>query len=133
MANLNKVFLIGRLTADPELKKTPNEKSVCSFSIAINRRSAKGEKPIADFIDCVAWNGQAEFVSKYFEKGSPIFVGGEIHVRPWKDKDGNNRRAIEVIGNDIQFVDSKAKKDEEHEQNYDEFVEVSEDEEELPF
>ncbi len=108
MANLNKVMLIGRLAADPELRRTQSDLAVTSFSVAVNRRYNKDQAQQAvDFIDVVAWRNQAEFVTKYFKKGSAIFVSGSLQVRPWKDKDGNNRRAVEVVADDIQFVDSK--------------------------
>lgn len=108
MANLNKVMLIGRLAADPELRRTQSELAVTSFSVAVNRPYRKDQAQQAvDFIDVVAWRNQAEFVTKYFKKGSAIFVSGSLQVRPWKDKDGNNRRSVEVVADDIQFVDSK--------------------------
>lgn len=108
MANLNKVMLIGRLAADPELRRTQSDLAVTSFSVAVNRPYRKDQAQQAvDFIDVVAWRNQAEFVTKYFKKGSAIFVSGSLQVRPWKDKDGNNRRSVEVIADDIQFVDSK--------------------------
>ncbi len=108
MANLNKVMLIGRLAADPELRRTQNDLAVTSFSVAVNRRYNKDQAQQAvDFIDVVAWRNQAEFVTKFFKKGSAIFVSGSLQVRPWKDKDGNNRRSVEVVADDIQFVDSK--------------------------
>lgn len=102
--NLNKVILGGRLTADPELKQTPSGVSVISFAIAINRKS---NKDVTDFINCVAWRGTAEFISKYFHKGSSIVLDGEIQVRTWKDQQGNNRYATEIIASDAYFVDSK--------------------------
>lgn len=108
MANLNKVMLIGRLAADPELRRTQSDLAVTSFSVAVNRPYRKDQTQQAvDFIDVVAWRNQAEFVTKYFKKGSAIFVSGSLQVRPWKDKDGNNRRSVEVVADDIQFVDSK--------------------------
>ena len=108
MANLNKVMLIGRLAADPELRRTQNDLAVTSFSVAVNRPYRKDQAQQAvDFIDVVAWRNQAEFVTKYFKKGSAIFVSGSLQVRPWKDKDGNNRRSVEVVADDIQFVESK--------------------------
>lgn len=103
--NFNKAFLGGRLTADPEIKQTPNGKMVCQFSIAVNR---KGKDQPTDFINCVAWEKSAELLSKYFRKGSSICVVGEIQVRQWKDKDGGNRYATEVRVSEINFVDSKS-------------------------
>ena len=103
----NLVVLTGRLTADPELKTTPNGVSVCSFSIAVDRRHKQGEERQADFINIVAWRQTAEFVSKYFSKGSMIGIEGSIQTRRFTDKDGNNRTAFEVVANNVQFVESK--------------------------
>jgi single-strand DNA-binding protein len=107
--NFNKVILGGRLTADPELKKTQNgDISVCSFTVAVNRRfSRAGEQPQADFINCVAWRQQAELLAKYFRKGSSVCVVGSIQTRSWTDNQGAKRYATEVIVDEIQFVDSK--------------------------
>lgn len=102
--NLNKVILGGRITADPELKQTPQGVSVVTFSIAINR---KGTKETTDFITCVAWRNTAEFISKYFQKGSSIVLDGSIQVRSYQDKDNNKRQAVEVVVSDAYFVDSK--------------------------
>ena len=102
--NLNTVILGGRVTSAPELKTTPNGVSVCSFTIAINRKVNRNE---TDFINCVAWRQTAEFVSKYFGKGSAICVIGEIQTRSWDDQQGNKRYATEVIVNEAKFVDSK--------------------------
>ena len=105
---LNKVFIMGRLTRDPELRRTQNGTPVTSFSLAVDRdfKSQGGEKE-TDFIDVVAWRSTAEFVAKYFTKGRMAVVEGRLQIRDWKDKDGNNRRSVEVIADDIQFVDSK--------------------------
>lgn len=103
----NLVVLTGRLTADPELKTTPNGISVTSFSIAVNRRYRSGEESQADFINIVAWRQHAEFISKYFKKGSLIGIEGSIQTRKYTDKNGNNRTAFEVVVNNVQFVESK--------------------------
>ena len=103
----NLVVLSGRLTADPELKTTQNGVSVTSFSIAVDRRYKQGEEKQADFINVVAWRGTAEFISKYFHKGSMIGIEGAIQTRKYQDKDGNNRTAFEVIANNVQFIESK--------------------------
>lgn len=105
--NLNKVVLAGRLTADVELKQTPNGVSVCSFSIAVNRRRQAEGQQQADFINCTAWRATAEFISKYFCKGSSICIVGSIQTRSWKDNNGNNRYATEVVADEAMFVDSK--------------------------
>lgn len=102
--NLNKVILGGRITADPELKQTPQGVSVLTFSLAINR---KGKDATTDFITCVAWKNTAEFISKYFHKGSSIVLDGSIQVRSYQDKDDNKRQAVEVVVLDAYFVDSK--------------------------
>lgn len=102
--NINKVILGGRLTADIELKATPNGVAVAQFTIATNR---KGKDAQTDFINCVAWRQTAEFISKYFAKGSSICVVGEIQTRSWDDKNGGKRYATEVIVSEALFVDSK--------------------------
>ena len=108
--NLNKVILGGRVTADPELKHTPQGISVCSFSIAVNRRSKDGQAP-ADFINCQAWRATAEFISRYFKKGSSICLVGSLQTRTWNDQNGNKRYATEVIADEAFFVDSKSESD----------------------
>lgn len=106
--NLNKVILGGRLTADPELKQTPSGVSVCQFSIAINRKYQKDkEQQTADFINCQAWRSTAEFVCKYFRKGSSICVSGSIQTRSWTDQQNNKRYTTEVVVDEAMFVDSK--------------------------
>ena len=110
--NLNKVILGGRITATPELKVTPQGTPVTAFSIAVNRRyrpsEANTQQPQADFINCVAWRQTAEFVSKYFAKGSSICVSGSIQTRNWTDQNGQKRYATEVIVDEAMFVDSKS-------------------------
>ena len=105
--NFNKAMLGGRLTSDIELKQTPTGVPTCSFSVAVNRKYQKDGERQADFINCVAWRGTAEFISKYFSKGSSIFVVGEIQTRSWTDKDGNKRYVTEVIVDEANFVDGK--------------------------
>lgn len=114
--NLNKVILGGRLTSDVELKQTQSGVSVCSFAIAVNRKYGKDGEQKADFHDCVAWRGTAEFISKYFRKGSSICIVGALETRIWTDKDGNKRKAVEVNVDEAYFVDSKA--DEQGGSNY---------------
>ena len=111
--NLNKVILGGRLTAAPELKSTQSGVMVLSFSIAVARRAApkkedgtKGEA-VSDFINCVAWRDRAEFIAKYFKKGSSICVVGSIQTRSYQDQQGNKRYATEVIVDEVMFVDAK--------------------------
>ena len=106
--NFNKVILGGRLTADPELRSTQNGIMFTSFSVAVNRRfSGANSEQQTDFINCIAWRQQAEFVSKYFRKGSSICVVGSIQTRSWTDQNGQKRYATDVAVDEIQFVDSK--------------------------
>ena len=105
--NLNKVILCGRLTADVELKQTQTGISVCSFTLAINRRVAKDQEQKADFINCVAWRQTAEFIGNYFRKGSSLCIVGNIQTRSWTDQNGQKRYATEVIVDEAMFVDSK--------------------------
>lgn len=107
MASLNKVILIGHMTADPELKLTPSGVGVCSFSIGVSRRFSKGEQQQSDFINIVAWRSQAEFVSKYFRKGQAICICGQLQTRSWTDNNGNKRYATEVIADEVSFVERK--------------------------
>lgn len=108
MLALNKVMLVGRLTADPELKTTPNGISVTNFTLAVDRGYAKqGEEKQTDFIYIVCWRTQAEFATKYFRKGTGVYVGGSLQIRTWKDKDGNNRTTAEVVADEVKFAESK--------------------------
>ena len=108
MASLNKVLLIGNITADLELKQTTAGKSVCSFSIAVNRPFVKDENAQnVDFVNVVAWEKQAEFIAAYFSKGDPIFVSGRMQVRTWTDAEQVKRYSTEVIADEVSFVRSK--------------------------
>lgn len=109
-ANFNKTILAGRLTADVELKMTPSGVSVCSFSVAVNRKVMKGAEQKADFINCIAWRNDAEFISKYFKKGSCILLVGQLQNRSWQDTNGIKRYATEVVVDEAYFVDSKSEK-----------------------
>lgn len=106
--NLNKVVLCGRLTADVELKQTQNGIAVATFTLAVNRRAVQGKPQETDFINCQAWRGTAEFISKYFNKGSAICVTGSIQTRSWNDNNGNKRYATEVVVDEAMFVDSRS-------------------------
>ncbi len=108
--NFNKVILGGRLTADPELKTTPNGVAVTSFTIAVNRRfgNKNGEEAQADFINVTAWRQQAEFITRYFRKASSICIVGSIQTRSWTDNQGNKRYATEVVADEAMFVDAKS-------------------------
>jgi single-strand DNA-binding protein len=109
--NLNKVVLAGRLTADPELKQTQTGVSVTSFSIAINRRYVSKNndqaEPQTDFINVVAWRQTAEFICRFFKKGSAICLTGSIQTRSWQDNQGQKRYATEVVADEAMFVDSR--------------------------
>ena len=106
---LNVVSIMGRLVADPELRTTQSGINVVSFRIACDRNFARqGEQRQADFIDIVAWRQQAEFVSKYFQKGSLIAIEGSLQTRQYQDKNGNNRTAVEVVANNISFAGPKS-------------------------
>ncbi len=110
---LNKIFIMGRLTRDPELRHTQSGTPVASFTLAVDRDfkdKDTGEKQ-TDFIDCVAWRNSAEFVSKYFSKGRMAVVEGRLQIRPWTDRDGNKRRSAEVVADNIYFGDSKKPED----------------------
>ena len=113
MASFNKVILIGNMTSDPELKQTTSGISVCSFSIAINRKFAKEGEQTCDFITVQTWRQTAEFVSKYFKKGKPILVCGQLQQRTWTDNQGNKRYATEVVADEVSFVGSNESSTEE--------------------
>ena len=106
--SLNHITIMGRLTKDVELRRTGSGVAVASFTIAVDRdrKNEEGEKE-TDFIDCVAWRGTGEFVSKYFTKGSMAIVSGRLQIRTWTDKEGNKRRNAEVVADSVYFGDSK--------------------------
>ena len=136
---LNKIILMGRLCADPELRRTGSGTAVTSFSLACDRdfKSQSGEKE-TDFIEVVAWKNTAEFVSKYFSKGRMAVVEGRLQIRDWTDKAGNKRTTAEVVADNVYFADSKQSQEKNFENlagRMDGFAEIQEDEEEdcLPF
>lgn len=106
---LNHITIMGRLTRDPELRRTGSGIAVASFTVAVDRdfSSKEGGEKETDFIDCVAWRNTGEFVSKYFTKGRMIVVSGRLQIRNWNDKDGNKRRSAEVVADSCYFGDSK--------------------------
>ena len=105
---LNVAIIMGRLTRDPELRRTNSGKPVASFTVAVDRDYAPdGQDKETDFIDCVAWQGTAEFVDKYFKKGSMIVVNGRLQLRNWTDKEGNKRRSAEILASNVYFGESK--------------------------
>lgn len=134
---MNKVILLGRLTKDVELRTTQNGKSVTTFSIAVNRRFAKEGQTQADFINCVAWGSQAEFITKYFNKGSMISVVGNIQNRSWDGQDGKKNYTTEIIVDEVYFAGGK--KENATQGENDAFIQegfsemAAPDESELPF
>ena len=117
---LNHIVLMGRLTRDPELRYTQSQIPVASFSLAVDRDfgGRDGGERQTDFIDIVAWRSTAEFVSKYFTKGSMAVVSGRLQIRSWTDKDGNKRRTAEVVADNVYFGDSKRSNDQQHTGSY---------------
>jgi len=105
---LNHIVLMGRLTRDPELRRTGSGVAVASFTLAVDRDyAAQGAEKETDFVDIVAWRNTAEFVSKYFAKGRMAVVTGRLQIRNWQDKEGNKRRSAEVVADNVYFGDSK--------------------------
>lgn len=130
---LNKCFLLGRMTKDPEIRRTNGGTAVTSFTLAVDRDfKTNGEKE-TDFIEVVAWRNTAEFVSKYFSKGRMAIVEGRLQIRDWTDKNGNKRRTAEVVADNVYFGDSKKESKEEPEYKQSDFAEISEEDGELPF
>ena len=147
---LNKIFIMGRLTRDPELRRTQNGTAVAGFALAVDRdyKNADGTKE-TDFIEVVAWRSSAEFVSKYFTKGRMAVVEGRLQIRDWTDKDGGKRRSAEVVADNVYFGDSKRDGDDSSgysaapayknaaPSNFNaggsDFAEIGEDDGELPF
>lgn len=132
---LNSVIIMGRLTRDPELRRTQGGTAVTSFTMAVDRdfKSQSGEKE-TDFIDVVAWRNTGEFAAKYLAKGRMAAVEGRIQVRDWQDKDGNRRKSVEVVADNVYFGDSKrdSKPQESRTVDEPEFDEI-EDDGDLPF
>lgn len=139
---LNKVFIMGRLTKNPELRRTNSGTAVTSFTLAVDRdfKNADGTKE-TDFIDVVAWRGTAEFTAKYFTKGRMAVVEGRLQMREWQDKDGNKRRNAEVIADNVYFGDSRSDNASGVHQaskapvnvDAEDFTEVEDDDSDLPF
>lgn len=132
---LNNVIIMGRLTRDPELRRTQSGTAVTSFTMAVDRdfKSQSGEKE-TDFIDVVAWRNTGEFAAKYLAKGRMAAVEGRIQVRDWQDKDGNRRKSVEVVADNVYFADSKRDSKPQESRAVDElkFDEI-EDDGDLPF
>lgn len=133
---LNQITLMGRMTRDPELRYTQNNTPVASFTLAVDRdiQGNDGGRQ-TDFIDCVAWRQTAEFVSKYFAKGSMVAVSGRLQLREWQDKDGNKRRNAEVVAERAYFAESKksVQKEPAEQPEQKTFHELNDDDGELPF
>lgn len=129
---LNNVTIMGRLTRDPELRRTQGGTAVTSFTMAVDRdfKSQSGEKE-TDFIDVVAWGKTAEFAANYFTKGRMAIVEGRLQVRGWQDKDGNRRKSVEVVADNVYFADSK-REGKKQTAPADDFAEI-EDDGDLPF
>ena len=131
---LNKGILMGRLTRDPELRHTQSGTAVCSFTLAIDRdrKDANGEKQ-TDFIDCVAWGKQAEFVAQWFSKGMMAIVVGRIQSRKWQDQNGNNRTAIEINCEEVSFGETKKNRDSNSGRQNSDFADMPEEDSDVPF
>ena len=104
---LNKVILMGRLAADPELRRTTSGTAVTSFSLAVERAKARDGSKETDFIDVVAWSGTAEFVCRWFQKGQLLALCGRLQTRVWEDREGNRRKSVEVVADEVHFAGSK--------------------------
>lgn len=137
---MNTVCLMGRLTRDPELRHTQVGTAVASFTLAVDRgKSERTGERITDFIDCVAWKGTAEIISKYFAKGQMAAVTGRLQIRDWTDKDGNKRKSAEVVVSRVFFADSKKSREgasqstEYTSQEFEELAADDEDDDDLPF
>ena len=137
---INKVILMGRLTRDPEMRHTNSGTPVTTFSIAIN--SGYGENQRTDFVNCLAWNKTAEFVTKYFAKGKMIIVIGRITTRSWETQDGKRAYATEVIANEVNFGESKTSPQlntpqtaaqQPMQDDDDDFTPLDEEDDDLPF
>lgn len=108
---MNKIVIVGNLTKNPEARTTQNGISVTSFTVAVQRRYKKDGEQQADFINCIAWRGTADFVAKYFQKGSKIGLSGSIQTRTYDDANGVRKYVTEVLADDVEFVTSKAQKE----------------------
>lgn len=132
---LNRIVLMGRMVRDPEMRSTQNGVSVIRFTIAVDRdfKSRGSEEKEVDFIDVVAWRQTAEFVSRYFTKGSMMAVEGRLQLRDWKDREGNSRRSAEVLAENVYFGGAKTGGAQQPTQPASEWTELSDDDGELPF
>lgn len=129
---MNSIIIMGRLTVNPELCKTSNDISVCSFSVAVDRPCRNGDDRQTDFFNCTAWRGTAEFISKYFSKGQMIAIEGSMQSRRYDDKDGNKRIAWEIQTGQAHFCGSKNESVDDLTDRFEE-LDVAMDDEDLPF
>lgn len=133
---LNNVCLIGRMTADPELKTTPNNNFVVNFCLAVQRNGGANKEKVTDFLDCVAWNKTADFINKYFRKGQLLSLVGSIQTRNYVDKEEKKRKAVEILVESVHFVESKQNQNDTSEEakspvtNNSDFLDIEGD---LPF
>lgn len=136
---LNTITIMGRLTRDPELRRTAQGKPVCAFTLAVDRDYSKDGEKQTDFIEVIAWSGTAEFVSKHFSKGAMAVATGRLQLRDWTDKDGNKRRTAEVVASSVYFGESKKSERKAADVEYGEptadteFSELTDDDGDLPF
>lgn len=133
---LNNIVIMGRFVRDPELRQTGSGVSVVNFTLAVDRDYKNGDEKIADFIDCTAWRGTADFVSKYFAKGRMAVVSGSLQSDKWEDNEGNKRTSWKVQANNVYFADSKKDgggTDSTYSAPAFEPVDVNVDEDDLPF
>lgn len=131
---LNVITIVGRLTKNPELRRTGSGKAVTSFTVAVDRDFTSGGEKETDFIECVAWGNTAEFVNTYFSKGRMAVVNGRLQIRKWNDRDGNKRQTAEVVANNVYFGESKNEsKSESNNAAPAQFTMLDETDEGLPF
>lgn len=134
---LNHITIMGRLTKDPELRRTGSGIACTSFTLAVDRDYGNNGEKETDFIDCLAWRSTAEFVSNYFAKGRMAVVSGRLQIRGWTDKDGNKRRTAEVVADNVYFGDSKRDSDSGNSNGYtqpaQDFATLDDEDPKLPF
>ena len=134
---LNHITIMGRLTRDPELRRTASGVAVTSFTLAVDRDIANKDTGVrdTDFLDCVAWRGTGEFVSKHFNKGSMAVVSGRLQIRDWTDKDGNKRRTAEIVADNVYFGEAKKTSEQAgiRVQAEQDFAMIEDDDAKLPF
>lgn len=132
---LNHINIMGRLTKDPELRRTGSGTAVASFTLAVDRdRAQEGHERETDFIECVAWKGTAEFIQKYFRRGQMAVVSGRLQIRGWQDKDGNKRRTAEVVADSVYFGEAKKDSQQDNRQAaQDDYPVLTGNDGELPF